>query len=75
MSEAHLRQMLVVGENAGKHISDYSTQFKVAFISLVSRRWGTKRVKANTVYQEYISDKNHLHMNATRCVPTRLSVR
>ena len=31
-------------------------------------RFGTKRVLANTVYQEYISDKNHLHMNATRWV-------
>jgi DNA/RNA-binding protein KIN17 len=26
---------------------------------------GTKRVKANQVYQEYIADKNHVHMNAT----------
>jgi len=66
MSEAHLRQMLVVGENAGKHISDYSMQFQSEFITLLSRRWGTKRVKANTVYQEYIQDKMHLHMNATR---------
>jgi DNA/RNA-binding protein KIN17 len=31
-------------------------------------RWGTKRVKANNVYQEYIQDKQHLHMNATRWV-------
>ena len=28
----------------------------------------TKRVKANTVYQEFIQDRNHLHMNATRWV-------
>ena len=31
-------------------------------------RFGTKRVLANRVYQEYISDKSHLHMNATRWV-------
>ena len=31
-------------------------------------RFGTKRVKANNVYQEYIQDKQHLHMNATRWV-------
>jgi DNA/RNA-binding protein KIN17 len=31
-------------------------------------RFGTKRVKANNVYQEYIQDKHHLHMNATRWV-------
>ena len=29
-------------------------------------RYGTKRVAANQVYQEYISDKLHLHMNATK---------
>ena len=27
---------------------------------------GTRRVHANEVYQEYIKDKNHYHMNATR---------
>ncbi|KAH8810162.1 domain of Kin17 curved DNA-binding protein-domain-containing protein [Flagelloscypha sp. PMI_526] len=67
-SEAHLRQMLVVGENAGKHISNYSMEFQSAFVGMLSRRFGTKRVLANRVYQEYISDKSHLHMNATRWV-------
>jgi len=67
-SEAHLRQMLVVGENAGKHISDFSSTFQSEFVSLLSRRFGTKRVLANRVYQEYIADKSHLHMNATRWV-------
>jgi len=67
-SESHLRQMLVVGENAGKHISDFSMQFQSEFVSMLSRRFGTKRVQANRVYQEYIGDKSHLHMNATRWV-------
>lgn len=67
-SESHLRQMLVVGEHAGKHIADFSAQFQSEFVALLSRRFGTKRVFANRVYQEYIQDKNHLHMNATRWV-------
>ncbi|CAL1712196.1 unnamed protein product [Somion occarium] len=67
-SESHLRQMLAVGESAGRHIADYSQQFQHDFVQLLSRRFGTKRVKANTVYQEFIQDKNHLHMNATRWV-------
>jgi len=67
-SEAHLRQMLVVGEHAGKHIADFSSQFQGEFVALLSRRFGTKRVRANQVYQEYISDKHHLHMNSTRWV-------
>ncbi|EMD40233.1 hypothetical protein CERSUDRAFT_112426 [Gelatoporia subvermispora B] len=67
-SEAHLRQMLTVGENAGRHIADFSSQFQHEFVQLLSRRFGTKRVKANTVYQEFIQDKHHLHMNSTRWV-------
>ncbi|TFK27596.1 hypothetical protein FA15DRAFT_701799 [Coprinopsis marcescibilis] len=67
-SESHLRQMLVVGENAGAHIAGFSSQFQSEFVSLLSRRFGTKRVLANRVYQEYIGEKSHLHMNATRWV-------
>lgn len=39
MSEGHLRQMLVVGENAGKYINDYSENFKKDFLALLSRRF------------------------------------
>lgn len=67
-SESHLRQMLVVGEHAGKHISNFSQEFQSTFVALLSRRFGTKRVRANQVYQEYISDKHHQHMNSTRWV-------
>ncbi|KAK0202126.1 domain of Kin17 curved DNA-binding protein-domain-containing protein [Desarmillaria ectypa] len=67
-SESHLRQMLVVGEHAGKHISNFSSEFQSEFVALLSRRFGTKRVRANQVYQEYISDKYHVHMNSTRWV-------
>ena len=35
----------------------------LSFFSIPS---GTRRVHANEVYQEYIKDKNHYHMNATR---------
>ncbi|KAJ7711490.1 domain of Kin17 curved DNA-binding protein-domain-containing protein [Mycena metata] len=66
-SESHLRQMLVVGEHAGKHITNFSQQFSVG-IRRSSVSFGTKRVRANQVYQEYISDKSHLHMNSTRWV-------
>ncbi|KAI8847511.1 hypothetical protein BC829DRAFT_476345 [Chytridium lagenaria] len=46
----------------------YSTNFKNDFLKSPIKKvgHGTKRVHANLVYQEYISDKNHYHMNATR---------
>ena len=68
LSEGHVRQMLVVGEHASSYISQYSNDFQHDFLALLSRRWGTKRVRANQVYQEFIQDKHHSHMNATRWV-------
>ncbi|KAL7416162.1 domain of Kin17 curved DNA-binding protein-domain-containing protein [Mrakia frigida] len=67
-TEAHLRQMLVVGESAGKYIDDFSKNFMDEFILLLSRRYNTKRIRANQVYQEYIQDKTHIHMNSTKWV-------
>ena len=97
----HLRQMLVVGESAGKYIDDFSKNFMDEFILLLSRRfvlsspllllllsssrlifpffslslsivgtlrYNTKRIRANQVYQEYIQDKEHIHMNSTKWV-------
>ena len=36
------------------------------FTELLRRRFGTKRVHANIVYQEYIANKEHMHMNSTQ---------
>jgi DNA/RNA-binding protein KIN17 len=58
--------MLLVAENPDKYVGSYTREFQQEFVKLLSRRHGTKRVLANQVYQEYISDRNHLHMNATR---------
>ena len=66
MSEAHQRQLLIVAENPHQFIDTYSNDFFKTFVSLWKRRYNTKRVLANNVYQEYIADKDHLHMNATK---------
>jgi len=58
--------MLIVGENAKKFISDYSGQFQRDFIQLLHTSHGEKKVQLNHFYQEYISNKEHVHMNATR---------
>ncbi|KAG4304529.1 hypothetical protein PORY_001922 [Pneumocystis oryctolagi] len=67
-SEAHVRQMLLIGENPNRHIHNYSVEFKNNFIQLLRTSHGEKRVHANQFYQEYIADKGHLRMNATRWV-------
>lgn len=65
-SEGHVRQMLIVGENSKKFISDYSNQFQKDFLQLLRTSHGEKKVNLNHFYQEYIHNKEHVHMNATR---------
>lgn len=65
-SESHQRQMLLLGENARKHIGQYSTDFETAFVSQLRMNHGEKKINANRFYNEYIQQKDHVHMNATR---------
>ncbi len=65
-SESHQRQLLIFADNPNRFLSDFSKEFEMDFIRLLKTAHGTKRVKANKVYQEYIADKEHTHMNATR---------
>ncbi|EGY18030.1 hypothetical protein VD0002_g4267 [Verticillium dahliae] len=65
-SESHVRQMLVVGEDPKKFINEYSSQFLRDFIMLLRTGHGEKQVQINRFYQEYIANKEHVHMNATK---------
>jgi len=58
--------MMIFAEAPSKFLSEYSTQFRDDFMRLLSHRYSSKFVNANHVYNEYIQDKNHVHMNATR---------
>ncbi|KHJ40999.1 hypothetical protein D918_08886 [Trichuris suis] len=64
-SESHQRQLLLFSECPGRYMNEFSTEFQKVFLDILRRQFGTKRVKANTVYQEYIKDRHHVHMNAT----------
>ncbi|KAM3516049.1 hypothetical protein MY11210_000331 [Beauveria gryllotalpidicola] len=65
-SESHVRQMLIVGEDPKKFINDFSHQFLSDFISLLKTGHGEKQVQINHFYQQYIANKEHIHMNATK---------
>ena len=67
-SEAHQRQLLLFAENPHKYLGEYSGEFLKDFLYLLRTRFGTRRVPANQVYQEYIKDRDHVHMNSTRWV-------
>ncbi|CAK3835451.1 related to mouse KIN17 [Lecanosticta acicola] len=66
MSEGHVRQMQLVGEDPKKYINEFSRQFQRDFLQLLKTAHGEKKVNMNNFYQEYIKDKEHVHMNATK---------
>uniref|UniRef100_H2MRR5 DNA/RNA-binding protein KIN17 n=1 Tax=Oryzias latipes TaxID=8090 RepID=H2MRR5_ORYLA len=66
MSESHQRQLLLASENPTKFMDYFSDEFKRDFLELLRRRFGTKRVHNNIVYNEYISYREHVHMNSTQ---------
>ncbi|KKZ63379.1 hypothetical protein EMCG_02310 [[Emmonsia] crescens] len=65
-SESHVRQMLLVGEDPRKYIQQYSNDFLSDFLKQLRTGHGEKAVNINHFYQEYIANKEHIHMNATR---------
>uniref|UniRef100_A0A8C1DYK7 Kin17 DNA and RNA binding protein n=2 Tax=Cyprinus carpio TaxID=7962 RepID=A0A8C1DYK7_CYPCA len=66
MSESHQRQLLLASENPYQFLNYFSEEFKSDFLELLRRRFGTKRVHNNIVYNEYISHREHVHMNSTQ---------
>ncbi|KAI9888251.1 MAG: hypothetical protein M1814_000810 [Vezdaea aestivalis] len=65
-SESHVRQMLLVGEDPRKFIQDFSNQFQKDFLLQLRTAHGEKTILMNHFYQEYIANKEHVHMNSTK---------
>ncbi|XP_059703829.1 DNA/RNA-binding protein KIN17-like [Haemorhous mexicanus] len=66
MSQSHQRQLLLAAENPQQFMNYFSEEFQRDFLELLRRQFGTRRVHNNVVYNEYISHREHIHMNATR---------
>ncbi|KAF4532818.1 hypothetical protein B566_EDAN002668 [Ephemera danica] len=67
-SESHQRNLLMFADNSKKYMDEFSKEFLDGWMDLLRRQYGTKRIAANKVYQDYIADRHHVHMNATRWV-------
>ncbi|XP_073035975.1 KIN17-like protein [Primulina eburnea] len=65
MSESHQRQMQVFGQNPTRIVSGYSEEFETTFLEHMKRSHRFSRIAATVVYNEYISDRHHVHMNST----------
>ncbi|PON45437.1 DNA/RNA-binding protein Kin17, conserved domain containing protein [Parasponia andersonii] len=66
MSESHQRQMQVFGQNPTRIIDGYSEEFESSFLEHMKRSHRFSRVAATVVYNEYINDRHHIHMNSTQ---------
>ncbi|PPJ56759.1 hypothetical protein CBER1_09110 [Cercospora berteroae] len=66
LSESHSRNMSIVGENARGYINSKSHEFQRDFIQLLRTGHGEKKINLNQFYNEYIKDKEHVHMNSTK---------
>jgi len=66
MSESHQRQMQVFGMAPERVVEGFSEEFLETFLALIRRAHRHSRVAATVVYNEYIADRHHVHMNSTR---------
>ncbi|CAN0904042.1 KIN17-like protein [Linum grandiflorum] len=66
MSESHQRQMLIFGQNPNRVVEGYTEEFETGFLDLMKRSHHFSRIAATVVYNEYIHDRHHVHMNSTQ---------
>jgi DNA/RNA-binding protein KIN17 len=57
--------MQIFGQNPTRIIEGYTEEFETTFLEHMKRSHRFSRVAATVVYNEYINDRNHVHMNST----------
>eukprot|EP00127_Corallochytrium_limacisporum_P005950 Clim_evm27s215 gene=Clim_evmTU27s215 len=65
-SPSHKRQMELVQLKPEQYAERFSNQFLQGFLEVLEENFGTKPVDANKVYNLFVSDPGHVHMNATQ---------
>lgn len=65
-SESHVRKMIIIGEDPKKYENKYSQEFLQDFVRQLRTSHGEKQVHINKFYNDFIANKDHIHMNATR---------
>jgi DNA/RNA-binding protein KIN17 len=63
---AHQRNLALFASQPELFVDRFSKQFLAGFLGVLHQRYGSNPVAANTVYQDYIKDKEHVHMNSTQ---------
>jgi len=65
-SDHHQKNIRLFLENPDKYIEEYSSDFEQNFLDLYKRKYYGARMLANKVYQDYIANPDHTHLNATK---------
>jgi DNA/RNA-binding protein KIN17 len=65
-SEQHKRNMELFTSNPRLFIEKFSYEFEKSFLDLLRMQYSNKKVLANKLYKDFISDKDHTHMNSTK---------
>lgn len=61
-----MRQMAIFGEDPERVVEGFSEQFETHFLEHMRCSHRFSRVSASEVYNEFIADRFHVHMNSTR---------
>lgn len=65
-SETHKFNMEHVAKNPEAYINKFSQEFECGFTDILKRNFPGQLVSVNKIYQEYISDRFAIHLNATK---------
>lgn len=60
------KQLESHGGSSKRVVNDFSSQFMDQFVLLLKKSHGVKMIGANKFYQEYIANKDHVHLNSTK---------
>ncbi|KAL2900165.1 KIN17-like protein [Bienertia sinuspersici] len=60
--------MLLFGKNSERIVDGFSEQFESAFLDHMKRSHRFSRIATTVVYNEYITDRHHVHMNSTKWI-------
>ena len=60
-----MNQMLLFAENKDHYLEAHSKEFQSEFMSLLRSKF-KEPTELNVVYQEYIRNSDHMHLNATK---------
>ncbi|KII75126.1 DNA/RNA-binding protein KIN17 [Thelohanellus kitauei] len=65
-TESHKHQMALFAENPDHFINQFSAEFEHDFMDLLKRKYASNFVLANHIYQDFVKDRDHIHMNSTK---------